>query len=90
MQDVLTSLGALLGPLTGLLSPSPAPADAKGIQQSSPVLLLLDAQLADLPLEWLPQLKQAAVVRDFSLHVQYSRAAAAALRQVIFFIERQF
>ena len=82
MQDVVTSLEALLGPLTGLLTPSPAPADTKGTQQIAPVLLLLDAQLADLPFEWLPQLKQAAVVRDFSLHVQYSRAVAAASRQV--------
>ncbi len=83
MQDVVASLEAFLAPLTALLTPGPAMADAKGVQQPNPVLLLLDPLLTDLPFEWLPQLQQAtAVVRDFSLHVQHSRATAAAARQV--------
>jgi len=79
----VASLEAFLAPLTALLTPGPAMADAKGVQQPNPVLLLLDPLLTDLPFEWLPQLQQAtAVVRDFSLHVQHSRATAAAARQV--------
>ena len=85
MQDILDSLAAVLGPAAPLLSAPPAPQDPKGVLQSCPVLLLLDAQLADLPFEWLPQLKSAiAVVRDFSLHVHYSRMTVAASgRQVM-------
>ncbi|DBA87841.1 TPA: hypothetical protein ACH3X1_004837 [Trebouxia sp. C0004] len=83
-QEVVASLEAFLAPLTALLTPGPAMADAKGVQQPNPVLLLLDPLLTDLPFEWLPQLQQAtAVVRDFSLHVQYSRATVAAARQGI-------
>ena len=83
MQDVVASLEAFLAPLTALLTPEPAMADAKGAQQPNPVLLLLDPLLTDLPFEWLPQLQQAtAVVRDFSLHVQHSRTTVAAARQV--------
>ncbi len=79
----MASLEAFLAPLTALLTPGPAMGDAKGVQQPNPVLLLLDPLLTDLPFEWLPQLQQAtAVVRDFSLHVQNSRATVAAARQV--------
>lgn len=78
MQDTLDSLAALLGPAAPLLTPPPAAQDTKGAQQTTAVLLLLDPQLADLPFEWLPQLKAAgAVVRDFSLHVHYTRMSAA-------------
>ncbi|KAL3130482.1 hypothetical protein ABBQ38_008299 [Trebouxia sp. C0009 RCD-2024] len=79
-QSVLDSLAALLGPAAPLLSAPPAAQGVpKGGPQSCPVLLLLDAQLVDLPFEWLPQLKSAsAVVRDFSLHVHYGRMTAAA------------
>lgn len=86
MQSVLDSLAALLGPAAPLLSAPPAAQGVpKGGPQSCPVLLLLDAQLVDLPFEWLPQLKSAsAVVRDFSLHVHYGRMTAAASgRQVM-------
>ena len=77
MQDTVDSLVALLGPAAPLLAP-PAAQDAKGTQQNTSVLLLLDPQLTDLPFEWLPQLKAAsAVVRDFSLHVYYSRMSAS-------------
>ena len=85
MQDVVASLEVFLAPMTALLTPGPAMADAKGVPQPNPVLLLLDPLLTDLPFEWLPQLQQAtAVVRDFSLHMQYSRATVAAARQVSF------
>lgn len=78
MQDTLDSLAALLGPAAPLLTPAPAAQDAKGAQQTSAVLLLLDPQLTDLPFEWLPQLKAAsAVVRDFSLHVHHTRMSVA-------------
>ena len=78
MQDTVYSLAALLGPAAPLLTP-PSPAqDAKGVQQTPAVLLLLDPQLTDLPFDWLPQLKAAnAVVRDFSLHVHYTRMTVA-------------
>ena len=79
MQDAVDSLADLLGPAAALLVPPPAAQDAKGTQQNTAVLLLLDPQLTDLPFEWLPQLKAAsAVVRDFSLHVHYSRMSVAA------------
>ncbi|KAL3147909.1 Cilia and flagella associated protein 46 [Trebouxia sp. C0010 RCD-2024] len=78
-QGVLDSLAALLGPAAPLLSAPPAAQDSKGGSQGCPVLLLLDAQLVDLPFEWLPQLKSAsAVVRDFSLHVHHSRMTVAS------------
>jgi len=84
MQDVVASLEVFLAPMTALLTPGPAMADAKGVPQPNPVLLLLDPLLTDLPFEWLPQLQQAtAVVRDFSLHVQHSRATVAAACQVL-------
>ena len=83
LQGIIDSLAALLTPMAHLLSPTSAVTDPKGVQQGTPVLLLLDSQLTDLPFEWLPQLKIAsAVVRDFSLHVQHSRMAVAASRQV--------
>ena len=78
MQDTVDSLAALLGPAAALLVPPPAMQDAKGTQQNTAVLLLLDPKLTDLPFEWLPQLKAAsAVVRDFSLHVHFSRMSVA-------------
>lgn len=83
MQVVVGCLETFLGPLAALLTPTGPTLDAKGVQQPNPVLLLLDPLLTDLPFEWLPQLQQAtAVVRDFSLHVQYSRATVGAARQV--------
>lgn len=83
VQSIIDSLGSLLAPIADLLSPLPAVTDSKGVQQGTPVLLLLDSQLTDLPFEWLPQLKAAsAVVRDFSLHVHHSRMNVAASRQV--------
>ena len=76
-------LETFLAPLAALLTPAAPTLDAKGAQQPNPVLLLLDPLLTDLPFEWLPQLQQAtAVVRDFSLHVQFTRATVAAARQV--------
>ena len=79
MQDTVDSLAAVLGPAAPLMVAPSAAQDAKGSQQNTSVLLLLDPQLTDLPFEWLPQLKAAsAVVRDFSLHVHYSRMSAAA------------
>ena len=78
MQDTVDSLADLLAPAAALLVPPPVAKDAKGVQQNTPVLLLLDPQLTDLPFEWLPQLKAAsAVVRDFSLHVHFSRTSVA-------------
>lgn len=86
LQGLITSLEGLLGSAAALLSP-PAlgPPDAKGnLQQSCPLLLLLDYCLADLPWESLPQLQQGtAVARDFSLHLQYIRTSAAASSQVV-------
>jgi len=79
----VSSLEAFLRPVAAVFVLGPAVADAKGVQQANPVLLLLDSQLADLPFEWLPQLRPAtAVSRDFSLHVQYTRNTVAATRQV--------
>ena len=86
LQGLVTSLEGLLGSAAALLvAPALGPPDVKGnLQQSCPVLLLLDYCLADLPWEGLPQLQQAtAVARDFSLHLQYSRTSAAALSQVL-------
>ena len=83
LQDVLDSLSAFLGPIALLLSPVPAASDSKGVQQANPLLLLVDAQLAEFPFEGLPQLKAAsAVVRDFSMHVHHSRMMEAAARPV--------
>lgn len=76
----MKGLEELLGAAAPLLTPPPAgPPDNKGNPQPScPVLLLLDYSLADLPWESLPQLQQAgAIARDFSLHLQHSRAASS-------------
>ena len=89
IQAVVTALAEMLGDAASLLTPPAAgPPDNKGnLQPSCPLLLLLDIRLADLPWESLPQLQQvSAVARDFSLHVQHSRATAAATSQVRFLL----